>query len=70
MLLDVQGLDVRYGRNHAVKAVNVTLNEGEMTFLADTQAIGDLTNNGTVTVQSGIFTITGSLSGSGNRSDY
>ena len=40
MLLDVQGLDVRYGRNHAVKAVNVTLNEGEIVTVLGANGAG------------------------------
>ena len=40
-------------------------NDGEMTFVADTEIVGDLANNGLVTIQSGLLTILGSLTGSG-----
>ncbi len=40
-------------------------NGGEMTFVADTEIVGDLVNNGLVTIQSGLLTILGSLTGSG-----
>ena len=30
MLLDVEDLDVRYGRNHAVRSVSLTLDDGEI----------------------------------------
>ena len=40
-------------------------NDGEMTFVADTQIVGNLENNGVVTIQSGILTILGDLTGSG-----
>ena len=40
MLLDVQGLDVRYGRNHAVKAVDVTLDRGEIVTVLGANGAG------------------------------
>jgi branched-chain amino acid transport system ATP-binding protein len=40
MLLDVQGLDVRYGRNHAVKAVDVSLNQGEIVTVLGANGAG------------------------------
>ncbi len=43
-----------------------TLNDGEITAYADTQIVGNLTNNGTITIQSGVLTVVGNLSGSGS----
>ena len=43
---------------------NVT-NDNDVTVIADTQVVGDYTNNGTTTVQSGILTVTGSLNDNG-----
>ncbi len=40
-------------------------NEGDVVLIADTQIVGDLTNDGTVTLQSGVLTVSGSVSGSG-----
>ncbi len=40
MLLDVQGLDVRYGRNHAVKSVDLTLDEGEIVTVLGANGAG------------------------------
>lgn len=40
MLLDVQGLDVRYGRNHAVKSVDVTLDQGEIVTVLGANGAG------------------------------
>lgn len=40
MLLDVQGLDVRYGRNHAVKSVDVTLDQGEVVTVLGANGAG------------------------------
>lgn len=40
MLLDVQALDVRYGRNHAVKSVDLTLNAGEIVTVLGANGAG------------------------------
>lgn len=40
MLLDVQGLDVRYGRNHAVKTVDVSLDQGEIVTVLGANGAG------------------------------
>lgn len=40
MLLDVNGLDVRYGRNHAVKAVDLTIDEGEIVTVLGANGAG------------------------------
>jgi branched-chain amino acid transport system ATP-binding protein len=40
MLLDVQGLDVRYGRNHAVKSVDLHLDEREIVTVLGANGAG------------------------------
>ena len=40
MLLDIQGLDVRYGRNHAVKSADVELGEGEIVTVLGANGAG------------------------------
>lgn len=40
MLLEVTGLDVRYGRNHAVKGVDVTLDAGEIVTVLGANGAG------------------------------
>ena len=40
MLLDVQGIDVRYGRNHAVKSVDLTLDEREIVTVLGANGAG------------------------------
>lgn len=40
MLLDVQGVNVRYGRNHAVKSVNLTLEEQEIVTVLGANGAG------------------------------
>lgn len=40
MLLEVSGLDVRYGRNHAVKAMDLTLDEGEIVTVLGANGAG------------------------------
>jgi len=40
MLLDVQGVNVRYGRNHAVKFVNLTLEEQEIVTVLGANGAG------------------------------
>jgi branched-chain amino acid transport system ATP-binding protein len=40
MLLDIQGLDVRYGRNHAVKTVDITLDQGEIVTVLGANGAG------------------------------
>jgi branched-chain amino acid transport system ATP-binding protein len=40
MILDVQGLNVRYGRNHAVKAVDLTLEEREIVAVLGANGAG------------------------------
>ena len=40
MLLDVQAIDVRYGRNHAVKSVDVTLDQGEIVTVLGANGAG------------------------------
>ena len=40
MLLDVKGLDVRYGRNHAVKSVDIGLNEREIVTVLGANGAG------------------------------
>lgn len=40
MLLDVQGIDVRYGRNHAVKSVDLTMEEREIVTVLGANGAG------------------------------
>ena len=40
MLLEIQGLDVRYGRNHAVKSADVALDEGEIVTVLGANGAG------------------------------
>ena len=40
MLLDIQGVNVRYGRNHAVKSVNLTLEEQEIVTVLGANGAG------------------------------
>jgi branched-chain amino acid transport system ATP-binding protein len=40
MLLEVENLDVRYGRNHAVRSVSVTLDEGEIVTVLGANGAG------------------------------
>ena len=40
MLLEVQGVNVRYGRNHAVKSVNLTLEEQEIVTVLGANGAG------------------------------
>ncbi len=40
MFLDVQGIDVRYGRNHAVKSVDLTLDEREIVTVLGANGAG------------------------------
>ena len=40
MLLEVEGLDVRYGRNHAVKAMDLTVAEGEIVTVLGANGAG------------------------------
>lgn len=40
MLLDLQGLDVRYGRNHAVKTVDLTVQKGEIVTVLGANGAG------------------------------
>jgi len=40
MLLEVSGLDVRYGRTHAVKAMNLTLERGEIVTVLGANGAG------------------------------
>ena len=40
MLLDVKGLDVRYGRTHAVKNVNLSVAEGEIVTVLGANGAG------------------------------
>jgi branched-chain amino acid transport system ATP-binding protein len=40
MLLDVQGIDVRYGRNHAVKVVDLTMGEREIVTVLGANGAG------------------------------
>ena len=40
MLLEVQGLDVRYGRTHAVKAMDLRLDEGEIVTVLGANGAG------------------------------
>ena len=40
MLLEVSGLNVRYGRNHAVKSMDLTLNEGEIVTVLGANGAG------------------------------
>ncbi len=42
-----------------------TDNQSDMFVVDDTGVIGDLTNDGTITVQNGVFTVLGAISGSG-----
>ncbi len=40
MLLEVEGLDVRYGRNHAVKSMSLTVGEGEIVTVLGANGAG------------------------------
>ena len=40
MLLEIQGLDVRYGRNHAVKSADLTLGAGEIVTVLGANGAG------------------------------
>ena len=40
MLLEVEGLDVRYGRNHAVKSMSLTVDEGEIVTVLGANGAG------------------------------
>jgi len=40
VLLEVEGLDVRYGRNHAVKSMNLTVEEGEIVTVLGANGAG------------------------------
>ena len=40
MLLEVNDLDVRYGRTHAVKKVNLTVGEGEIVTVLGANGAG------------------------------
>ncbi len=40
MLLEVEGLDVRYGRNHAIKALDLQLSEGEIVTVLGANGAG------------------------------
>ena len=40
MLLDVKGLNVRYGRNHAVKSVDLSLDQGEIVTVLGANGAG------------------------------
>ena len=40
MLLEIEGLDVRYGRNHAVKALDLTVGEGEIVTVLGANGAG------------------------------
>ncbi len=40
MLLEVSGLDVRYGRNHAVKSMDLTIGEGEVVTVLGANGAG------------------------------
>ena len=40
MLVEVEGLDVRYGRNHAVKALDLSLEEGEIVTVLGANGAG------------------------------
>ena len=40
MLLDVQGIEVRYGRNHAVKSVDLTMDEREIVTVLGANGAG------------------------------
>ncbi|NKB19843.1 MAG: ATP-binding cassette domain-containing protein [Alphaproteobacteria bacterium] len=40
MLLDIQGIDVRYGRNHAVKSVDLTMDEREIVTVLGANGAG------------------------------
>ena len=40
MLLDVKGIDVRYGRNHAVKSVDLTMDEREIVTVLGANGAG------------------------------
>jgi branched-chain amino acid transport system ATP-binding protein len=40
MLLEVAGLDVRYGRNHAVKSMDLTIGEGEVVTVLGANGAG------------------------------
>ena len=41
------------------------LNEGLLIVIADTLIVGDVRNEGTIMIQNGIFTVTGTLNGAG-----
>jgi len=54
------------GDMHGFGTINTNLtNNGAVTVIADTEIVGDLINDGIVTIQSGLLTVTGSVSGSG-----
>ena len=40
MLLEVAGLDVRYGRNHAVKGIDLTVDQGEIVTVLGANGAG------------------------------
>ena len=40
MLLELKGLDVRYGRNHAVKSVDITVGDGEIVTVLGANGAG------------------------------
>ncbi len=40
MLLEVEGLDVRYGRNHAIKSMDLTVGEGEIVTVLGANGAG------------------------------
>ena len=51
--------------------IEATLNNGgDATFIADSQVVGDLVNDGTITIESGLLTITGVLTGDGMLAGY
>ncbi|MCB9867715.1 MAG: hypothetical protein H6816_13905 [Phycisphaerales bacterium] len=61
--LTVTGAGARlYGYGNIV---GNTLNSATVVIIADTQLVGDLVNEGTITIQNGTFTLTGSLAGGG-----
>ena len=39
-LLDIENLDVRYGRNHAVRSVSLSLNQGEIVTVLGANGAG------------------------------
>ena len=40
MLLEVTGLDVRYGRNHAVKGIDLSVDQGEIVTVLGANGAG------------------------------